>query len=132
MASARQAPFPRSIDPELPTLVDAAPEGDDWLHEMKLDGYRMVVFKNGKQVRFASRNHLDWTHKVPALAEAIRGLKPPQLILDGEVVVFDKRGVSDFQLLQNAFRDPAGGPAVYIVFDLLYRDGIDLRLVAAG
>ncbi len=126
-SAARQAPLPRSIAPELPTLVDAAPEGDDWLHEMKFDGYRMVAFKNGQQVRFETRNALDWTHKVPALAEAIGRLRPAQLILDGEVVAFDDRGVSDFQLLQNAFRDPAGGRMAYLVFDLLYRDGVDLR-----
>ena len=79
--------------------------------------------------RSASRpvTSLDWTHKVLALAEAIRRLRPPQLILDGEVVAFDDRGISDFQLLQNAFRDPAGGRTAYLVFDLLYRDGVDLR-----
>ncbi|HEX4144753.1 MAG TPA: non-homologous end-joining DNA ligase [Pirellulales bacterium] len=119
--------FPHVIDVELATLVRSAPEGDDWLHEMKFDGYRMIAFRHDAEVRFATRNHLDWTSKVPDLAKAIGRLKVGDAIFDGEVVVFDKRGITDFQLLQNAFRDQQGKPAVYIVFDLLYLNGIDLR-----
>jgi bifunctional non-homologous end joining protein LigD len=125
--AAKQDPFPRVVDAELATLVRAAPEGDDWLHEIKFDGYRMIAVKDEARVRFETRNHLDWTSKVPDLAEAIGGLKVRRAIFDGEVVAFDKRGITEFQLLQNAFRDRQAKQAVYVVFDLLYLDGVDLR-----
>jgi bifunctional non-homologous end joining protein LigD len=115
------------VDVELATLVSSAPEGEDWLHEMKFDGYRMIAFKEDVAVRFETRNHLDWTSKVPDLAKAIGRLKLRRAIFDGEVVVFDKRGITDFQLLQNAFRDRQGKLAIYVIFDLLYLDGRDLR-----
>ncbi len=97
---AKSDPFPRLVDAELPTLVQAAPNGDDWLHELKFDGYRMIAFKDNAHVRYQTRNHLDWTSKIPYLAEAIGRLKVGRAIFDGEVVAFDDRGISNFQLLQ--------------------------------
>ena len=122
---AKRAPFPQSVDPELPSLVREVPAGSGWLHEMKLDGYRMIAAKRGGDIRFLTRNHLDWTGKVPHLAAAVAKLRVREAIFDGEVVVFDDRGITDFQLLQNAFRDEPER-AIYVVFDLLYLDGIDL------
>jgi bifunctional non-homologous end joining protein LigD len=78
-------------------------------------------------VRFITRNQLDWTAKVRRLAEAIESLGLPPTIFDGEVVAFDERGVTDFQLLQNAFRDARHQREAYVIFDLLYSGGIDLR-----
>ncbi len=86
----------------------------------------MVCHVAGEKVRFQTRNELDWTAKMPALVEAVRRLKLRQAILDGEIVVFDERGVSQFQLLQNAFRErPA--KIVYSLFDFLFFQGEDLR-----
>ncbi len=118
---------PREIAPQLPTLVADAPEGDDWLHEIKFDGYRMVCFVDGSSVRFVTRNQLDWTTKLPELVEAIGDLKLDGTIFDGEVVAFDDNGVTQFQLLQNAFREGKRRSLAFMVFDLLFLDGEDLR-----
>ena len=124
---AAKGKLPRSIAPQLPTLVASAPAGDDWLHEIKFDGYRMLCRVNEADVRFETRRHQDWTAKMPALAKAVARLNLRQTILDGEVVVFDEHGVSQFQLLQNAFRERKNQTLVYTVFDLLFLDGEDLR-----
>ena len=119
--------LPASIEPQLPTLVDAAPEGDDWFHEIKFDGYRMICSVDGERVRFETRNHLDWTAKLPELVEAVGKLGLHRTILDGEVVAFDEKGVTQFQLLQNAFRERKRQHLTFMVFDLLFLDGEDLR-----
>jgi len=119
--------LPTAISPQLPTLVESPPDGNQWIHEIKFDGYRMLCYVDSSSVRFETRNHLDWTAKLPDLAEAITRLDLRGTILDGEIVAFDKQGVSDFQLLQNAFRERQGGKLVYTVFDLLACDGVDLR-----
>jgi bifunctional non-homologous end joining protein LigD len=118
---------PRTIELQLPTLVEAAPDGDQWLHEIKFDGYRMLCRIDGETVTFETRNHLDWTSKLPELVEAARHLKLNQAILDGEVVAINEHGITDFQSLQNAFRDQQRDNLVYTVFDLLFLDGVDLR-----
>ncbi len=117
---------PAIIEPELATLVKQPPAGEQWVYEIKFDGYRIIGHVAGEKVRFQTRNELDWTSKMPALANAVRRLKLKQAIFDGEIVVFDDRGVSQFQLLQNAFRE-APGKIVYTVFDLLFFQGEDLR-----
>jgi bifunctional non-homologous end joining protein LigD len=117
---------PAIIQPELATLVKQPPAGDQWVYEIKFDGYRIIGHVAGDKVRFQTRNELDWTAKMPQLAEAVRRLKLRQAIVDGEIVVFDEHGVSQFQLLQNAFRD-GPGKIVYTLFDLLFFQGEDLR-----
>jgi bifunctional non-homologous end joining protein LigD len=117
---------PAIIQPELATLVKQPPAGDQWVYEIKFDGYRIIGHVAGDKVRFQTRNELDWTTKMPQLAEAVRRLKLRQAIFDGEIVVFDEHGVSQFQLLQNAFRE-APGKIVYTIFDLLFFQGEDLR-----
>jgi bifunctional non-homologous end joining protein LigD len=119
--------LPKTITPQLPTLVESAPEGDDWFHEIKLDGYRMICYADDADVRFETRNHLDWTAKLPELVEAIIELELRQTIFDGEVVAFDEHGITQFQLLQNAFRERKRNKLAYMVFDLLFLDGEDLR-----
>ena len=111
----------------MPTLVDEAPDGDAWFHEIKFDGYRMLCRADGSDVHFITRNDLDWTEKLPELAEAVAKLDLHETILDGEVVAFDDEGLTEFQLLQNAFRDRRRQNLVYMVFDLLFLDGKDLR-----
>ena len=99
----RRAGLPKKQTVELATLVDAAPAGDDWLHEIKFDGYRMLCRVENGKARFISRNGLDWTAKLPELAKAAGGLAVEQAMLDGEVVTLKPDGTTSFQDLQNAF-----------------------------
>ncbi len=121
-------PLPRNPKCQLATLIATPPSGDEWLHEMKFDGYRMLGSLNAGQVKFTSRNGLDWTARMQPLVKPVTALKAEQAVFDGEVVVLDSHGISHFQSLQNAFRG-SGGPLVYCVFDLLYLDGYDLTRV---
>ncbi|KTC80905.1 DNA ligase D [Legionella cherrii] len=123
----RKTNFPDFIAPQLATLVDEPPEGNQWAHEIKLDGYRILSFKNGADVILKSRNNKDWTHELQPIAEAINQLPFAQLILDGEVVVLDAEGRSDFQLLQSSIKNKKKAPLIYFLFDLLYFEGYDLR-----
>ncbi len=93
-----------------------------WIYEEKYDGIRMLGYKEGKSVRLISRNAVDRTSGFPRIVDAMRALKPATLLLDGEIVVFDRKKISRFQLLQQG-----KGEAVYAVFDCLYHDGADLR-----
>jgi len=112
---------------QLATLVDAPPEGDNWLHEIKFDGYRLLGFLSDGQVRLRTRNGLDWTAKFPPVASAIAGLKAKDAVLDMEAVVLDEQGKSGFQALQAALGE--GGRRDGIVayaFDLLHLGGENL------
>jgi bifunctional non-homologous end joining protein LigD len=106
----------------LATLVDKPPEGRDWVFEEKYDGVRMLSYKEGPQVSLVSRNDIDRSDRYPEIALAIKNLKPDSLVLDGEIVMFDAKGVSRFQLLQQG-----KGRAEYAIFDCLFHDGKDLR-----
>ena len=106
----------------LATLVDEPFHRPDWVFEEKYDGYRILGYKEGGEVRLFSRNDLDRTSTFPEVAEALRALPDRTLLLDGEVVAFDNRRVSRFQLLQQGRTRH-----VYAVFDCLYRNGRDLR-----
>ncbi|MCP0913220.1 MULTISPECIES: DNA ligase D [Legionella] len=120
------APFPKLISPQLATLVDAPPEGDDWLHEIKLDGYRILAFKEGKHIKLISRNNKDWTAEFLSIANELKKLPLSKLILDGELVFLDEKHRSNFQLLQNSIKENEGA-FLYYVFDLLYYDQWDIR-----
>jgi bifunctional non-homologous end joining protein LigD len=106
----------------LATLVANAFHKPGWVYEEKYDGVRLLAYKEGGRVRLLSRNDIDNTARFPAVAEAIEKLPAASLLLDGEVVVFDRKNVSRFQLLQRS-----EGNAVYAVFDCLYVNGKDLR-----
>jgi bifunctional non-homologous end joining protein LigD len=93
-----------------------------WVYEEKYDGYRIVAYKDGRQVRLFSRNAIDRAARYPQIAEAIRALRPTTLVLDGEAVVFDRASISRFQLLQRGATD-----SVFVVFDCLFLNGKDLR-----
>lgn len=123
----RKAPLPKAIDVELATLTAEPPTGDQWLHEFKLDGYRMVCRIDGKKITMMSRNHQDWSDRLQPIVAAARKLEAQQAILDGEVVALLPDGTTDFQALQNAFHDSRPQELKYYVFDLLYLDGEDLR-----
>ena len=124
---AKPALLPRCIDVKLATLVKSAPEGDNWFHEIKFDGYRMVCRIENGRVEFFSRNRKSWTTNLSYLVSAGTGLPVKQAILDGEVVAFKSCGTTDFQALQNVFSDGRQDQLVYYVFDLLHLNGMDLR-----
>ena len=121
------SPLPDFVEPQLATLVDTAPEGAGWVHEIKYDGYRLLARKDGERVRLLTRSGKDWTARFPGIARAVAALPAERLLIDGEAVVFDEGGVSRFQLLQNALDAEHAGTAGYVVFDCLHHDGRDLR-----
>jgi bifunctional non-homologous end joining protein LigD len=114
--------LPRNVSPMLATLVAEPFDRPGWVYEEKYDGDRMLAYKEGARVRLLSRNGKDHTARFPQIAAAIAELGTPTLLLDGEVVVFDRKRVSRFQLLQQD-----SGKPVYAVFDCLFVDGRDLR-----
>ena len=107
----------------LATLASAVPKGPQWTFEEKYDGIRALAYRQKGRVRLWSRNELDLTAGFPDVAEAVAKLPGDDLVLDGELVIFDAKGVSRFQLLQ---RRGSGGRAAYAAFDLLERDGRSL------
>jgi bifunctional non-homologous end joining protein LigD len=118
--------MPRLIKPQLATLVDRPPIGNEWLHEIKFDGYRILCFIKGKNITLLTRNQKDWTHKFPTLVHWIARLKCKDAILDGELVALDSHQRSNFQLLQNALHESDTRDLIYYVFDLLYYNGLNL------
>lgn len=127
LSSLAKSPFPSHISPQLATLSTKAPEGDAWIHEVKLDGYRMLAFKKGNKVSILSRNQRDWTEVFEAIAEEVKKLPVDNLILDGEVVSLDEHNRSSFQLLQNSIELHRASPLLYYVFDLIFYKNRDLR-----
>ena len=117
---------PEFVPPQLATLVKEAPSGQEWLHEVKHDGYRCQLRLAGGEARVLTRNGHDWTARFRALAEAARDLSPSALI-DGEAVVLDAQGVSSFARLKNALGDGPPAPIHFYAFDLLFEGGEDLR-----
>ena len=129
-AGTRRCKMPDLVAPCLPTAVDSAPVGEQWIHEIKFDGYRMVCYKRDKKVKFMSRNGLDWSAKFEHLIPAIRRLPAQELVIDGEVVFLNAAGISDFQQLQNTISSNQSRSIQYFAFDLMYLDGFDYRDVA--
>lgn len=107
----------------LATLVDKPFDKPGWVYEEKYDGLRFLAYKEEDRVQLLSRNEIDRTLRFPEIANAIRNLRPTTVLLDGEIVAFDRKKVSGFQFLQQG-----RGEAVYAVFDCLFLDGQDLRL----
>jgi bifunctional non-homologous end joining protein LigD len=114
------------IPPQLPTLTDQPPEGANWIHEVKHDGYRTMLVVERGTARTYTRNGHDWSDRYPGIIMAARKLPCRTAILDGEVIVQDARGVSDFEALQAALRSKTAY-LIFYVFDLLHLDGKDLR-----
>ena len=124
---ARKASQPETIDAELATLVDDPPTGDDWLHEIKFDGYRMLARVADGDCRIVSRNGKEWTRSFPTIVDALRRLPVTNAWIDGEIVVMDTKGGTSFQALQNVLSEGKTAKLVYCVFDLPYLNGYDLR-----
>jgi len=123
---AKRGSLPSRVAPQLATLVSEPPEGTDWLHEPKLDGYRLLCRIDDGHVELLTRRGNDWTDRFGGVAKAASELPCRAALLDGEAVVFDRRGITDFQRLQNAIAE-AGSSIVFVAFDLLHLDGWDLR-----
>jgi bifunctional non-homologous end joining protein LigD len=115
----------RYIQPCDPTEVDAPPEGSDWIHEIKWDGYRAQVHIDGPRIIIYSRKGFDWT-TVRVIREAVAGLSMKNAVIDGEVVAIGKGGRPDFQQLRRGLGKKSA-PFRYYAFDLLVLDGEDLR-----
>ncbi|WP_185983087.1 DNA ligase D [Aureimonas mangrovi] len=116
--------LPRFRPVQLATLVEEAPTGDDWLHELKYDGYRVLIATGGGQTRLYTRNEKDWTETFGPLLPAVERLPCRSALIDGEVVAFDAGGRTDFSTLREALSD--GSPLSCFAFDLLSLDGKDL------
>ncbi|HEY0649730.1 DNA ligase D, partial [Phenylobacterium sp.] len=126
IAGSVAAPMPTKWKPQLATPAEIAPKGKGWVHEIKYDGYRTLVFFEGGQVRMITRNGVDWTHRYAALAKAFAKLPCKSAILDGEIVVQDPRGVAKLDLLEHALSQNDSHAMTYFAFDLVYLDGYDL------
>src|SRR5580765_3530121 len=124
ISGARPGPLPDFVPLQLATLVAVPPAGDEWLHEMKFDGYRILCRIEKGRATLLSRNAKDWTDQFRDVAAAAIALPARQALLDGEIAVLLPNGTTSFQALQNASAEH--GQLCYFVFDLLHLDGQDL------
>ena len=118
--------LPPFVEPQLATLVEGPPAGNEWLHEIKYDGYRAVTSLAGDRIAIRTRNGLDWTDRFARLVPALRSLNCETALLDGEIAVSDAQGHTDFGALQDAL-STGKGALTYYLFDLLELDGEDLQ-----
>ena len=118
-------PF-KKVSPHLATLRDELPKGKDWVFEIKYDGYRSIAFAQNGKIKIFSRNGVDYSKKFETITKSLEKIDAKNFVLDGEVVVFDASGKSDFGLLQDAIKN-AQNTLVFVVFDLLALDGQDIR-----
>ena len=119
--------LPEFVPPQLATLAKAPPTGDHWVHEIKLDGYRIQMRVEKGKVQLLTRNGLNWTHRMPTLAGAAAQLPVKSALIDGEVVVLSRNGTSSFAHLQAAFQEGTKHHLTFMAFDLLHLDGHNLR-----
>ena len=123
----QETSLPPFIEPCLAKLADSPPRGSKWVHEIKFDGYRLQARKSGDAVEMLTRKGLDWTEKFGALPNAFRRVAARSAVIDGELVVEEASGASSFAALQAALKAGRLGELRYYAFDLLFRDGRDLR-----
>ncbi|MBX5164803.1 non-homologous end-joining DNA ligase [Rhizobium sp. NZLR4b] len=126
--------MPRRVEPALAVLKQKPPSGDHWSWEIKWDGYRLAIHAEPAGIRILTRGGYDWTNRFPGVEEAARALGPASMIIDGEGVVLDEQGRSNFNALQKALGadgrrsgNLTAANAIFMAFDLLYLDGHDLR-----
>lgn len=124
---AKKADLPEFVEPQLATLVKAAPSGQRWLHEIKIDGYRLQARVENGKVRLLTRTGLDWTHKFgEEIVSAFTKLDLSSAVIDGEVAVEAGSGATDFSLLQQDLSEGRSDRFTFYAFDLLHLDGYDL------
>ena len=120
-------PFDK-VNVQLAKLVNTIPEGEDWLYELKYDGYRILAYLEGSSVRLLTRNGNNYAKRFADIADSLTEWAAGRaMVLDGEMVITDESGKTDFQALQSYMRNPQGKNLTYITFDLLALDGADLR-----
>src|SRR5450432_3315334 len=107
-----------------PVLAKTVPTGPDWIHEVKYDGYRGRIVRDGKAVKLLSKSGLDWAWRFPFIVETALKMKQQRFIIDGEICVLDVQGISDFNALHSNRHD---AEAQLYAFDLIAIDGDDLR-----
>ena len=123
----KAAPLPDFIAPCLAQRQKDVPDGKQWVHEIKFDGYRLQARIEHGNVTLLTRNNLDWTKRFSRVAKSLTALDVETAILDGEVVVEHEDGTTSFSELVADLKAGTGGRMVYYAFDLLYLEGIDLR-----
>ena len=129
LAGSPKESLPKFVEPQLASLAKAPPVGKNWVHELKLDGYRIEarIDRNKSSVQLLTRTGLDWTHRMKALAAAVGELPVETAVLDGEVVVLEANGSTSFANLQAAFQEGTKHALTYFLFDLLHLNGHNLR-----
>jgi ATP-dependent DNA ligase len=115
--------FPTWVAPQLTELVEKAPAGDKWAHEIKLDGYRMHARIDRGHVQLLTRTGLDWTAEYPTTVTALQRLPVEQAYIDGELCAVSETGVTSFGLMQAATDSRHAAALTFYAFDLLYLDG---------
>src|SRR6185437_15215408 len=112
------------FEPCIQTRGTKVPAGSDWLHELKMDGYRLIVHRDGDRVRLCTRNGYDWSHRYPWIVESALRNRTKQFVIDGEAVILGVDGNSDFDALHSGKQD---NEVQLYAFDLLAIEGDDLR-----
>ncbi|HEU6447233.1 MAG TPA: non-homologous end-joining DNA ligase [Verrucomicrobiae bacterium] len=123
----RKTSILKFVEPMKAKLAASPPSHGDWIYEIKFDGFRALALKSGDRVQLLSRNNKDFNDKFPEIAEAVATLEADEVILDGEIVALDKKGVSSFQLLQAFELGQERPPIFFYVFDLLQLNAEDLK-----
>ncbi|QNI38587.1 DNA ligase D [Edaphobacter albus] len=118
---------PEFLPPQLASMKEVPPSGVGWLHELKLDGYRIQARKDGDRVQMLTRKGLDWTHRMQTTANEIAKLAVDQATLDGELVVLKPNGTTSFADLQISLQEGAQHTVTYFAFDLLHLEGKNTR-----
>jgi bifunctional non-homologous end joining protein LigD len=126
LPKAKPGPLPRFVEPMLPSPIEKAPSGADWVHEIKYDGYRLQARIESGRAVLLTRQGLDWTERFAAVAKALTALPVKTALLDSEVVVQTEAGVASFTALVDTLKTGKGNLVLYL-FDLLHLDGYDLR-----
>jgi bifunctional non-homologous end joining protein LigD len=125
ISSKHPGPALRFVKPMKATTVTQLPEGEEWIYEVKWDGYRVLALKHGDNVRLLSLKEWNLTTDFPGIAHAVRGIKADTALIDGEVVAVDSKGCPSFQALQNRATSGREWQILYYAFDLLNLDGED-------
>ena len=126
----RAIPMPDFIPLQLATRVAEPPEGSEWIHEIKFDGYRAEARLDGGKVKILTRSGLDWTARFPGIAGAVAELPANRALIDGEIIALDRGNAPSFALLQQALSEGRDEDLIYVVFDLLHLDGRDVSKLA--
>lgn len=124
---ALKSPMPALVKPQLAAANEKPPAGDSWIYEIKYDGYRIMSYIDHGKVKLVTRNGYDWTDKFKNVAQSCLDLPIESGILDGEIIAPDEKGVSSFELLQSDLSDGRDDRLQYIIFDIIYYNGYDIK-----